>query len=167
MDKMELEALAANISQFSPEEQAQIVTIIEELERRNNAKLCQTSLIEFCKHMDPTYIVAPHHKKLAELLTQVAFGTEDRIAVSIPPRHGKSHLISTLFPAWFLGRFPDKKVLMVSHTGDLAVDFGRKVRNIIADPRYASIFPGVTLAADSKSAGRWSTSYGGSSTHAE
>jgi len=161
MDQMELEALAANISQFSPEEQAQIVTIIEELERRNNAKLCQTSLIEFCKHMDPTYIVAPHHKKLAVLLTQVAFGTEDRIAVSIPPRHGKSHLISTLFPAWFLGRFPDKKVLMVSHTGDLAVDFGRKVRNIIADPRYASIFPGVTLAADSKSAGRWSTSYGG------
>lgn len=161
MDRMELEALAANISQFSPEEQAQIVAIIEELERRNSAKLCQTSLIEFCKHMDPTYIVAPHHKKLAELLTQVAFGIEDRIAVSIPPRHGKSHLISTLFPAWFLGRFPDKKVLMVSHTGDLAVDFGRKVRNIIADPRYASIFPGVTLAADSKSAGRWSTSHGG------
>jgi hypothetical protein len=60
-----------------------------------------------------------------------------------------------------LGKFPGKKVLMVSHTGDLAVDFGRKVRNIIADPRYASIFPGITLAADSKSAGRWSTNHGG------
>jgi predicted phage terminase large subunit-like protein len=60
-----------------------------------------------------------------------------------------------------LGKFPDKKVLMVSHTGDLAVDFGRKVRNIIADPKYASVFPGISLAQDSKSAGRWSTNRGG------
>lgn len=157
----DLEALATNIGHFSPEEQAQIAVVIDELERRRHAKLCQNSLIEFCKYMDPTYIVAPHHKKLAELLTQIAYGLKDRIAVSIPPRHGKSHLVSTLFPAWFLGKFPEKKVLMVSHTGDLAVDFGRKVRNIIADPRYTSIFPGVTLSADSKSAGRWSTNRGG------
>lgn len=157
----ELAALAANISNFSPEEQEQIASIIEELDRRRHAKLCQDSLIEFCKHMDPTYVVAPHHKKLAELLTQIAFGYKDRVAVSIPPRHGKSHLVSTLFPAWFLGKFPDKKVLMVSHTGDLAVDFGRKVRNIIADDRYKSVFPAITLAQDSKSAGRWSTNHGG------
>ena len=157
----ELETLAANIGRFSPEEQAQIAVILDELERRKHAKLCQSDLIEFCKYMDPTYIVAAHHKKLAELLTQIAYGLKDRIAVSIPPRHGKSHLVSTLFPAWFLGKFPEKKVLMVSHTGDLAVDFGRKVRNIIADPRYSSIFPGITLAQDSKSAGRWSTNKGG------
>jgi predicted phage terminase large subunit-like protein len=161
LTETEIEALAANISQFSPEEQSQIAVIIDELERRRQAKLCQDNLLEFCKHMDSTYVVAPHHKKLAELLTQIAFGHKDRIAVSIPPRHGKSHLVSTLFPAWFLGKFPGKKVLMVSHTGDLAVDFGRKVRNIIADPRYTSIFPGITLAADSKSAGRWSTNHGG------
>jgi predicted phage terminase large subunit-like protein len=157
----EIEALAANISSFTPEEQAQIAVVIEELERRQQTKRCQDSLIEFCKYMDPTYVVAPHHKRLAELLMQIAYGQKDRIAVSIPPRHGKSHLVSTLFPAWFLGKFPEKKVLMVSHTGDLAVDFGRKVRNIIADARYASIFPGITLAQDSKSAGRWSTNKGG------
>ena len=157
----ELQALAANISQFSPEEQRHIADILDELERRKHAKVCQDDLIAFCKHMDPTYIVAPHHKKLAELLTQIAFGHKDRVAVSIPPRHGKSHLVSTLFPAWFLGKYPDKKVLMVSHTGDLAVDFGRKMRNLIADPRYSLIFPGTTLSADSKSAGRWATSKGG------
>lgn len=161
LTQQELEALAANISHFSPEEQTQIAAIVEELERRKHAKLCQNDLITFCKHMDPTYVDAPHHRKLAELLTQIAFGYKDRIAVSIPPRHGKSHLVSTLFPAWFLGKFPRKKVLMVSHTNDLAVDFGRKVRNIIADPRYLSIFPGISLAADSKSAGRWSTNHGG------
>lgn len=157
----ELQVLADNISSFTPEEQVQIATMIDELERRKHAKICQDNLLEFCKFMDPTYVVAPHHKKLAELLTQIAFGYKDRIAVSIPPRHGKSHLVSTLFPAWFLGKFPTKKVLMVSHTGDLAVDFGRKVRNIIADSKYSSIFPGITLAQDSKSAGRWSTSQGG------
>lgn len=157
----EVEALAANIGSFTPEEQKQIAIIIEELERRKHAQGCQDSLLDFCKHMDPTYIVAPHHKKLAELLTQIAYGLKDRIAVSIPPRHGKSHLVSTLFPAWFLGKFPEKKVLMVSHTGDLAVDFGRKVRNIIADPRYSAVFPGIQLSADSKSAGRWATNRGG------
>lgn len=157
----ELQVLVDNIGAFSPEEQAQIAVVIEELERRRQAKACQDDLIEFCKYIDPTYIVAPHHKRLAELLMQIAYGLKDRIAVSVPPRHGKSHLVSTLFPAWFLGKFPDKKVLMVSHTGDLAVDFGRKVRNIIADPRYTAIFPGITLSQDSKSAGRWSTNKNG------
>ena len=85
----ELEALAANIGNFTPEEQAQIAIVIEELERRQQTKKCQDSLIEFCKYMDPTYVVAPHHKRLAELLTQIAYGHKDRIAVSIPPRHGK------------------------------------------------------------------------------
>ncbi len=151
----------ANIGKLTLAEQEQLMTVVEELERRKRAKACRDDLLAFCQHMDPTYIIATHHKKLAELLTQIAYGHKDRIAVSIPPRHGKSHLVSTLFPAWFLGKFPDKKVLMVSHTGDLAVDFGRKVRNIIADSKYTSIFPGISLAQDSKSAGRWSTNRGG------
>jgi predicted phage terminase large subunit-like protein len=157
----ELQFALANVNKLTPSEQERLLTVLEELERRKHAKRCQDDLLTFCQHMDPTYIIATHHKRLAELLTNIAYGLKDRIAVSIPPRHGKSHLISTLFPAWFLGKFPDKKVLMVSHTGDLAVDFGRKVRNIIADPRYKSVFPAITLAQDSKSAGRWSTNAGG------
>ena len=81
--------------------------------------------------------------------------------VNIPPRHGKSQLVSIFFPAWFLGRNPNKKVMMVSHTTDLAVDFGRKVRNLISTESYKAIFPNVTLAIDSKSAGRWNTNFGG------
>jgi len=79
----------------------------------------------------------------------------------MPPRHGKSQLVSIYFPAWFLGKNPDKKVLMVSHTTDLAVDFGRKVRNLISTDDYREIFPDTQLAIDSKSAGRWNTSKGG------
>jgi predicted phage terminase large subunit-like protein len=81
--------------------------------------------------------------------------------VNIPPRHGKSQLVSIYFPAWFIGKYPNKKVLMVSHTADLATDFGRKVRNIIDTEAYRKIFPTVTLAQDSKSAGRWNTNVGG------
>jgi len=88
-------------------------------------------------------------------------GDKDRICVNIPPRHGKSQLVSIMFPAWFLGRNPNKKVMMVSHTTDLAVDFGRKVRNLINTDAYRDIFSTVQLAADSKSAGRWNTNSGG------
>lgn len=157
----QLSKLVDNLSSFTEVEQQQIAAVIDELERRARVKSCQNSLIEFCKHMDSSYIVAAHHKRLASLLESIAYKQKDRIAVSIPPRHGKSHLISTLFPAWFLGKFPDQKVLMVSNKSELAVDFGRKVRNLIADPKYQEIFPGISLAADSKSAGRWSTNYGG------
>lgn len=161
LSPQEIQLLYDNLSSFSLPEQTQILAIVEELERRNHAKRCELDLIEFCKHIDPQYIVATHHRKLAQLLMEIAYGQKDRVAVSIPPRHGKSHLISTLFPAWFLGKYPDKKVLMASHTGDLAVDFGRKVRNIVNSQAYKDIFPNVTLAQDSKSAGRWSTNAGG------
>lgn len=161
LSSQEIQLLYDNLGSFSLPEQTQILAIVEELERRNHAKRCELDLIEFCKHIDPQYIVATHHRKLAQLLMEIAYGQKDRVAVSIPPRHGKSHLISTLFPAWFLGKYPDKKVLMASHTGDLAVDFGRKVRNIVNSQAYKDIFPNVTLAQDSKSAGRWSTNAGG------
>jgi predicted phage terminase large subunit-like protein len=161
MTAQELKLLYDNVHLLPEEDQIQVLAVTQELERRAHARRCRDDLLEFCKHMDPSYIVAAHHKKLADLLVDIAFGIKDRVAVSIPPRHGKSHLVSTLYPAWFLGKFPDKKVLMASHTGDLAVDFGRKVRNLIASPAYQQIFPGVSLAQDSKSAGRWNTNHGG------
>jgi len=134
---------------------------LEELTKRETSKIARSSLLEFCMKMNPDYKIGRHHKRLASLLEDMAFNRKDRIAVSIPPRHGKSFLVSVYFPAWFLGNFPDKKVLMVSHTTDLAVDFGRKVRNLVDQEMYKEIFPTVTLAADSKSAGRWNTNSGG------
>lgn len=161
LTQQELDFLLQNIGNLKPHEQEAVAAMLDELEKRKFAKKCQSDLIAFCKHIDPSYLVAAHHRRLADLLTQIAHGAKDRVAVSIPPRHGKSHLVSTLFPAWFLGKYPDKKVLMVSNTAELAVDFGRKVRNIIADPAYQAVFPGISLSADSKSAGRWSTNRGG------
>tara|TARA_R110000772_G_scaffold66908_5_gene148821 strand:- start:16310 stop:17836 length:1527 start_codon:yes stop_codon:yes gene_type:complete len=157
----EIEFLQDNLDKFSEDELAEVLLSLEELEKREAAKKCFDDLIEFCKHMDPNYKVGKHHRRLANLLMSMERGDEDRIGVSVPPRHGKSQLVSIFFPAWYLGRNPDKKVLMVSHTADLAVDFGRKVRNLVNSGPYKTIFPTVTLASDSKSAGRWNTNAGG------
>jgi hypothetical protein len=150
-----------DLAKLDPEDLESFDATLEELTKREAAKVARGSLLEFCLKMNPDYKIGKHHQRLATLLEDMAFNRKDRIAVSIPPRHGKSFLVSVYFPAWFLGNFPDKKVLMVSHTTDLAVDFGRKVRNLVDLDTYKEIFPTVTLAADSKSAGRWNTNSGG------
>ena len=157
----EIETMLANLDLFSPEEVAEIDRMVDELNKRSNTKRAYDDLIEFCKYMQPDYIVGKHHRILADMLMAIERGDKDRICVNIPPRHGKSQLVSIMFPAWFLGRNPTKKVMMVSHTTDLAVDFGRKVRNLIATDEYKAIFPTTGLAQDSKSAGRWNTNVGG------
>lgn len=153
--------LKIDLAKLSADDLEAFDATLEELTKREAAKVARSSLLEFCMKMNPDYKIGKHHQRLATLLEDMAFNRKDRIAVSIPPRHGKSFLVSVYFPAWFLGNFPDKKVLMVSHTTDLAVDFGRKVRNLVDLDMYKEIFPTVTLAADSKSAGRWNTNSGG------
>jgi len=157
----DIDLLLQNIDAFDAAEQEEILEIAEVLAERKKAEAGRNDLIEFCRAMQPDYKVGKHHRILANLLMDIAEGKKDRICVNMPPRHGKSQLVSIYFPAWFIGRYPNKKVLMVSHTTDLAVDFGRKVRNLIASDSYRKVFPTVSLAADSKSAGRWNTYAGG------
>jgi len=75
--------------------------------------------------------------------------------ITMPPRHGKSMLASEFFPAWYIGRNPDHYVVTATYAQELADDFGRKVKNQIEDDAYQAIFPGVSLADDSKSAKRF------------
>jgi len=162
----EIQLMLDNLDHYTLEEQEELDRLLEGLDKKQRAEACYKDLIEFCCLMQPDYKVGSHHRILADLLMEIESGKEaekgkDRICVNIPPRHGKSQLVSIYFPAWFLGRNPTKKVMMVSHTTDLAVDFGRKVRNLISTDAYKSIFPTVKLAHDSKSAGRWNTHVGG------
>ena len=157
----EIQQMLDNLDVYTAEEVAEIDRLVDELDARRRNQAAYDDLIEFCKRMQPDFIVGKHHRILADMLMDIEQGNKDRICVNIPPRHGKSNLVSIMYPAWFLGRNPNKKVMMVSHTTDLAVDFGRKVRNLIATEEYATIFPTVKLAIDSKSAGRWNTSVGG------
>lgn len=157
----EIEHMLANLDAFSPEEIAEIDRMVDELATRKANQAAYDDLLAFCKKMDPNYLVGRHHRILANMLMAIERGDKDRICVNMPPRHGKSQLVSIFYPAWFLGRNPDKKVMMVSHTTDLAVDFGRKVRNLIATDAYKEVFPAVSLSIDSKSAGRWNTNHKG------
>jgi len=157
----EIQQMLDNLDNFSTDEVVEINRLVDELAERKVNQAAYDDLIEFCKRMQSDFIVGKHHRILADMLMAIERGEKDRICVNIPPRHGKSNLVSIMYPAWFLGRNPNKKVMMVSHTTDLAVDFGRKVRNLIATEGYATIFPTVKLAVDSKSAGRWNTNSGG------
>ena len=157
----EIQHMLDNLDSFSDEEVVEIHKLVDAIADKADIKAAYDDLIDFCKHMMSDFIVGKHHRILADMLMGVERGDKDRVCVNIPPRHGKSQLVSIFFPAWYLGRNPDKKVMMVSHTTDLAVDFGRKVRNLISDPKFQAIFPTVQLAKDSKSAGRWNTNQGG------
>jgi predicted phage terminase large subunit-like protein len=119
------------------------------------------SFLEFVQHVYPGYKVGPHHRRLAKIFEDIASGQKKRVIVNIAPRHGKSELISYLAPAWFLGKYPQKKVIMASHTADLAVNFGRRVRNLVGSEAYRDIFSQIELQADSKSASRWGTNFNG------
>jgi predicted phage terminase large subunit-like protein len=111
--------------------------------------------------MNPTYQIVPHLIRIADKLEAVERGDIKRLIINIPPRHGKSFLTSEYFPAWYLGRNPEKYMIAASYGQDLATDFGRKVRNQLLDPVYKTIFEGVSINADSQSAQRFHTNKNG------
>jgi len=119
------------------------------------------SFMSFVQEMWPNFIHGRHHAVMAKAFEKVASGKLKRLIVNMPPRHTKSEFASYLLPAWFLGQYPEKKIIQCSNTAELAVGFGRKVRNLVDSETYAKIFPNVALRTDSKAAGRWSTNKNG------
>lgn len=153
--------LLAILPSLSMSEREEVLRLLEEMEDRQAVEDARADFLSFVRVMYPEYMTGPHHKYLADLLQDVERGVKDRVAVSVGPRFGKSLLISTYYPAWYLGHHPDHYVILASHTADLAVDFSRKVRNIINSPEYRRIFPETVVSSDSKAAGKWSTTRGG------
>ena len=135
--------------------------LLKDYDARITQNLGRESFLDFINHVYPGYKVGPHHLKLIQIFEDIAAGKKKRVIVNIAPRHGKSELISYLAPAWFLGKHPQKKIIMGSHTADLAVNFGRRVRNLVGSEAYKGIFPQVELQSDSKSASRWGTNFNG------
>ena len=121
----------------------------------------QGDFMQFVKKVWPEFIEGNHHKIYAEKLNRIANGELKRLIVNMPPRHTKSEFASHLFPAFFMGRHPKSKLIQTTHTGELAIRFGRKAKNLIESEEYASVFPDVRLAADSKAAGRWESNHKG------
>ena len=144
-----------------PSAKLHIAAIKAELDLRAKRKQAEDSFMDFVGTVWPTFIHGRHHTKMAQAFEEVARGDCKRLIINMPPRHTKSEFASYLLPAWFLGKFPHKKVIQTSHTAELAVGFGRKVRNLVDSDAYRQIFPKVELQSDSKAAGRWNTNFGG------
>ena len=143
------------------QEQAKLLEDLQLLENLKTKETAQTKFMSFVRLVWPAFISGKHHSVMANAFERVANGQAKRLIVNMPPRHTKSEFASYLLPAWFLGKFPHKKVIQTSHTAELAVGFGRKVRNLVDMDIYKSVFPGVGLQSDSKAAGRWATNAGG------
>jgi len=131
------------------------------LEAAKSREKCHDGFMEFVSEMWSAFIHGHHHEIMADAFERVAKGDLKRLIINMPPRHTKSEFASYLLPAWFLGKYPDKKIIQTAHTAELAVGFGRKVRNLVNSADYKAIFPDVSLQSDSKAAGRWNTNQGG------
>lgn len=152
---------AALINKIPDAEKPEILDLLRRLDEAKKVERAKTGFLDFVNAMWPEFISGRHHKIMAEAFERVAAGECKRLIINMPPRHTKSEFGSYLLPAWFLGKFPNKKVIQTSHTAELAVGFGRKVRNLVGSEPFQQVFPDVALVSDSKAAGRWSTNKGG------
>jgi len=140
------------------EERLRLELRLTQLEAQDRSR---KNFLDFVRYVWPEAILGEHHKRMAAAFDRIANGTLKRLIVNLPPRHTKSELASYLFPAFILGRDPRIQIIEATHTAELAVKFGRKVRDLVDDERYRELFPDVALKADSKAAGRWDTNKGG------
>lgn len=158
---MNIDAITAKISKLPVNEQEAFFAELAEYENSVKREKAQSDFGAFVKEMWPGFIDGRHHKVMAKKFEEIAEGKVKRLIINMPPRHTKSEFASFMLPAWFLGRFPNKKIIQCSNTAELAVGFGRKVRNLVDSQVYSKIFPNVNLRSDSKAAGRWSTNGNG------
>jgi predicted phage terminase large subunit-like protein len=145
-----------------PDEVLKEILSLKEAEVRlaTRAK-AQDKFMPFVHHVYENFIEGRHHRIIAEKLERIASGELKRLIVNMPPRHSKSEFASYLMPAWFLGRNPKLKIIQATHNTELAVRFGRKVRDLMGLENYRDIFPETHLKSDDKAAGRWGTAAGG------
>jgi hypothetical protein len=150
--------LSANLSELLTNEELAVVgPLMDRLSQLEEREKKQQNFMDFVKHVWPGFIEGRHHKIYAQKLQDVADGKIKRLIVNMPPRHTKSEFASYLFPTWLMGRDPTKKIIQATHTAELAVGFGRKVKNLIDSEDFRDVFPDVSLASDAKASGRWST----------
>ena len=161
LTKEELQYLYNNLDTLTNSQLRALDKETEAAEEVINRENCQENFMDFVHKVWPNFIDGEHHQEMAAAFEKVANGKCKRLIINMPPRHTKSEFASYLLPAWFLGKFPKKKIIETAHTAELAVGFGRKVRNLVDSDVYKSIFPGVGLQSDSKAAGRWATNQGG------
>jgi predicted phage terminase large subunit-like protein len=142
---------------------AQLQEALSAAQRLMRVKEARTDFLKYCQYMlpDPTDVddpeatlfeIAPHHKLFADILMKVERGELQRVAISVPPRHGKSEMFTRLFSSWFAGKDPSRQVMLVGYSQEFAEnEFGRKIKPVMETQRYKQVFPRATLRDGSKS----------------
>ena len=150
-----------DLSHLTTAEAKEFTILLEELQKREHQIKSTSSFLDFVTAIWSEFISGEHHAKMAKAFDDIASGKLKRLIINMPPRHTKSEFASHLFPAYLLGKNPKLKIIEATHTADLAINFGRKVRDLIDSEEYNQLFPETELKADSRSAGKWLTNKGG------
>ena len=135
------------IDRLPPDKKKEVLELLEQYEEAKLKEQARDEFLPFVKSQWAAFIHGKHHEIMADSFERVASGKLKRLIINMPPRHTKSEFASYMFPAWFLGRYPQKKIIQTAHTAELSVGFGRKVRNLIQSEDFKKIFPDVTLSA--------------------
>lgn len=158
---MRNDPIARALDNLSPDELRDLLAKVNKLRGQQSSLEARENFLPFVRAMWPSFIHGQHHDIMAKAFERVRSGDLKRLIINMPPRSTKSEFGSVMFPAWFMGHRPDAKIIQASSTAELAVGFGRRVRNIVASDAYQSVFSGVSLVHDSKAAGHWHTNQGG------
>ena len=156
LTRKEVDGYISMVDRVPDAERKKIFALLE----MDRIERCRESYLFFVQQMWPVFISGKHHQIMANAFERVVNGDLKRLIINMPPRHTKSEFASYLLPAWFLGKHPEKKIIQTAHTAELAVGFGRKVRNLVQSEDYRKVF-NTQLSSDSKAAGRWNTDKGG------
>ena len=122
-------------------------------------KRAQDNFADFVRFWHPNWELQSFQLDLITKLDRFEKGLleTDNLLVTMPPRFAKSTFCTVLFPTWFMGRDPSRFVMSCSYNAELATGFGRDIRSIVEDPRYAQIFPDLGLSQESRAADHWRT----------
>jgi len=133
----------------------------EKIDKLEEAKpIIKQDFLSFVQYVWPDFIQGSHHRIINKKFNDLAMGKIKRLIINMPPRHTKSEFASYLLPAWMIGKNPKLKIIQATHTADLAIDFGRKTKNLVDDTDYQQVFD-TRLMEDSQAAGKWKTEQGG------
>ena len=149
-----------NLDGLTPDESAKLLELERSVALDEARPDITNNFLSFVKYVWPEFIEGSHHKIINKKFNDIATGKIKRLIINMPPRHTKSEFASYLLPAWMIGKNPKLKIIQATHTADLAIDFGRKTKNLVDEPHYRELFP-TRLQEDSQAAGKWKTEQGG------
>ena len=149
-----------NLDGLTPDESAQLLELERSVALDEARPNITKNFLSFVKYVWPEFVEGSHHKIINKKFNDLAAGKIKRLIINMPPRHTKSEFASYLLPAWMIGKNPKLKIIQATHTADLAIDFGRKTKNLVDQDNYKELFP-TRLQEDSQAAGKWKTDKGG------